>query len=82
MSLLKALRPHISADGEYRAVGETYDDANAEHVALRVEAGIVELAKGKSKKKDEAPAGDDQPPADETGDNQPPAGEETGLIED
>lgn len=75
MSLLKALRPHISADGEYRAVGETYEDANAEHVALRVEAGIVELAKGKSKKKDEAPA-------DETGDNQPPAGEDAGLIED
>jgi hypothetical protein len=89
MAHLKALRPHISADGVYRAVGEAYEDGNAEHVALRVDAGIVELAKGKSKKKDEAgeqkdevPAGDvfvvDAPAGDVVVDA--PAGET--LIED
>jgi hypothetical protein len=60
MASLKVLRPHISADGAYRAVDEVYEESNAEYVAIRVEAGIVEIAKAKSKKKDEAevPAGD------------------------
>lgn len=74
MAHLKALRPHISADGVYRAVGETYEDGNAEHVALRVDAGIVEIvevtAKSKASKKVEAAA------------DQPLAGEDAGLIED
>jgi hypothetical protein len=79
MALLKALRPHISADGAYRAVGETYEDGNAENVTLRVDAGIVELAKGKSKKKDEAEEQKDEVPAGDVVVDAP-AGET--LIED
>ncbi len=75
MAALKALRAHISADGAYRAVDEIYDESNPEYVAIRVEAGIVELAKAKSKKKDEV----EEPKVEE-----PKAEESTGetLIED
>lgn len=46
MASLHTLRPHISADGVYRAVGEVYEDGNTEHVAVRVGANIVEEVDG------------------------------------
>ena len=66
MTVLRTLRPHISSDGVYRAVGDTYYDDNKEHVAVRVEAGIVEVEtedapkRGKSAAKTETKT-EDQP---------------------
>lgn len=79
MANLKALRPHLSADGVYRAVGDTYEDENVEHVKQRVHYGIVETveaeakSKPKSKTKDEGKANvtDEQT-----------TGDTAGLIED
>lgn len=42
MASLKALRPHISADGVYRAVDEVYEESNSEYAAIRVDMGAVE----------------------------------------
>lgn len=87
MTLLKALRQHISADGVYRAVGETYSDDNADHVKQRVHFGIVEVVEGKGKPKskhkddEKADAADDQPKA-ETAGEQSTGTEAAGLIED
>ena len=89
MAHLKALRPHISADGVYRAVGESYHDENPEHVKQRVHYGIVETveaevkSKSKSKTKDEdkTEAVDKQPAGDSTG-AQPTGTDPAGLIED
>lgn len=88
MAKVEALRPHISADGVYRAVGETYHDENPEHVKQRVHSGIVEISEAKVKSKSKAKDDDDktdatadQPAAEATGD-QPTGTETAGLIED
>lgn len=87
MAKVEALRPHISADGVYRAVGETYHDENPEHVKQRVHSGIVEIveakvkSKSKAKDDDKADATDDQPAVETSGD-QLTGTETAGLIED
>jgi hypothetical protein len=73
MALLHVLTPHISADGVIRQSGDTYEDGNAEHVAQRLELGIVELVKGKKSKVDKT---EDEKPADE------PEKVSANLIED
>jgi hypothetical protein len=66
MAYLKALRPHISADGVFRAVGEVYRDDDVTNVKVRVDGTICEEvdapsdkpAKVKKEPKAEEPLGE------------------------